>query len=62
MRNDKTQGDDRRFSIFWTILEDCRAAKLEGFGRVSEALAPRLDPKIGSLVSIVNAIKSAATE
>ena len=50
------------FSIFWTILEDSRAAKLEGFGGVSAALATELDPKIDSLVSIVNAIKSVVTQ
>ncbi len=49
-------------SIFWTILEDSRAAKLEGFGGVSPALAAELDPKIESLVSIVNAIKSLVIE
>lgn len=47
-------------SIFWTILEDSRAAKLEGFGGVSPALAAELDPKIKSLVRIVNSLKSVA--
>lgn len=45
-------------SIFWTILEDCRAAKLRGFGEVSPGLTAELDPKIESLISIVNSLKS----
>ena len=45
-------------SIFWTILEDCRAAKLKGFGEVSPGLTAKLDPKIESLIRIVNALKS----
>jgi hypothetical protein len=45
-------------SIFWTILEDCRAAKLEGFGGVSPRLAAELDPKIEALIDIVNSLKS----
>ena len=49
-------------SIFWTILEDCRAAKLEGFGGVSTGLAAELDPKIESLIRIVNSLKSVVIE
>ena len=45
-------------SIFWTILEDSRAAKLEGFGGVSPALAAELDPKIESLLQTVNSLRS----
>ena len=45
-------------SIFWTILEDCRAAKLGGFGEVSPGLNAELDPKIESLIRIVNSLKS----
>lgn len=48
------------FSIFWTILEDSRAAKLKGFGGVSPDLAAQLDPQIDRLVHLVNSIKSAA--
>ena len=47
-------------SIFWTILEDSRAAKLEGFGGVSPALAAELDPRIENLIRIVNSLKSLA--
>lgn len=49
-------------SIFWTILEDCRAANLQGFGGVSPNLAAELDPKIESLVHIVNSLKSVVIE
>jgi hypothetical protein len=49
-------------SIFWTILEDCRAAKLQGFGGVSPNLAAELDPKVESLVRIVNSLKSVVIE
>lgn len=49
-------------SIFWTILEDSRAAKLKGFGDVSPALATELDPKIESLVRIVSSLKSVTIE
>ena len=45
-------------SIFWTILEDCRAAKLKGFGEVSQGLSAELDPKIESLIRVVNSLKS----
>ncbi len=45
-------------SIFWTILEDSRAAKLEGFGGVSPGLAAELDPRIESLLRIVNSLRS----
>ena len=45
-------------SIFWAILEDCRAAKLGGFGEVSPGLNAELDPKIESLISVVNSLKS----
>ena len=45
-------------SIFWAILEDCRAAKLGGFGEVSPGLSAELDPKIESLISVVNSLKS----
>lgn len=45
-------------SIFWTILEDSRAAKLKGFGGISPALATELDPKIERLIYIVNSLKS----
>lgn len=45
-------------SICWTILEDCRAAKLEGFGGVSPDLAAELDPKIETLIHVVNSLKS----
>src|SRR5436190_23758250 len=44
-------------SIFWTILGDSRAAKLEAFGGVSPGLAAELDLKIESLVRIVNLIR-----
>ena len=49
-------------SIFWTILEDSRAAKLQGFGGVSPALAAELDPRIENLVRIVNSLKSTVIE
>lgn len=49
-------------SIFWTILEDCRAAKLSGFGGVSEGLAPELDPTIDKLIRMIDAIKSVIIE
>lgn len=49
-------------SIFWAILEDSRAAKLEGFGGVSPGLAAALDPQIERLVQIVNSVKSVALE
>ena len=49
-------------SIFWAILEDSCAAKLEGFGGVSPALAAELDPKIERLVRIVTSLKSVAIE
>lgn len=49
-------------SIFWTILENSHAAKLEGFGDVSPALAGELDPKIESFVRIVNSLKSLVVE
>lgn len=45
-------------SIFWTILEDSRASKLEGFGGVSPALAAQLDPRTESLLRIVNSLRS----
>lgn len=45
-------------SIFWTILEDSRASKLEGFGGVSPGLAAELDPKIESLLRTVNSLRS----
>jgi hypothetical protein len=49
-------------SIFWTILEDTRAAKLAGFGDVSPALAAELDPQIENLIRIVNSLKSIVIE
>jgi hypothetical protein len=51
-----------QLSIFWTILEDSYASKLEGFGGVSPGLATELNPKIDSLVRIVNALKSVVIE
>jgi hypothetical protein len=49
-------------SIFWTILEDSRAAKLEGFGGISPGLAAELDPRVDVLVRIVNSLKSVVIE
>lgn len=45
------------FSIVWTILEDCHAESLEGFGEVSTALSLSLDPKINELIETVNLIR-----
>lgn len=45
-------------SIFWTILEDSRAAKLEGFGEVAPGLTAELDSKVDSLIRVVNSLKS----
>ena len=49
-------------SIFWTILEDSRAAKLEGFGGISPGLAAELDPRLDVLVRIVSSLKSVVIE
>lgn len=49
-------------SIFWTMLEDSRAAKLGGFGDVSPALQVELDPKIENLISIINSLKAIVIE
>ena len=49
------------FSIVWTILEDCHANKLEGFGEVSPGLSETLDPKIDQLIETVNLIKKQIT-
>ncbi|MFN2531843.1 MAG: hypothetical protein ABR555_11145 [Pyrinomonadaceae bacterium] len=48
--------------IFWTILEDSRARKLEGFGGISPGLAAELDPKVDNLVRIVNSLRSVLIE
>lgn len=49
-------------SIFWTILEDSRAAKLEGFGEVAPGLSAELDSKVESLIRVVNSLKSVVIE
>ena len=49
-------------SIFRTILEDSRAAKLEGFGGVSRGLGAELDPRIESLLRVVNSLRSVTVE
>ncbi len=49
------------FSIVWTILEDCHANKLEGFGEVSPALSETLDSKIDQLIRMVNSINKRVT-
>jgi hypothetical protein len=49
------------FSVLWAVLEDCRAAKLEGFGEVSPGLAPALDPDLNEVIGILNRIKSQVT-
>ena len=49
------------FSIVWTILEDCHANKLQGFGEVSPALSQSLDPKIDALIRLVNSINQRVT-
>lgn len=49
------------FSIVWTILEDCHANKLQGFGEVSRELSQSLDPKIDQLIQMVNSINKRVT-
>lgn len=49
------------FSIVWTILEDCHANKLQGFGEVSPTLSQSLDPKIDELIRMVNSINQRVT-
>ena len=49
------------FSIVWTILEDCHANKLGGFGEVSPELSQSLDPKIDQLIRMVNSINKRVT-
>lgn len=49
------------FSIVWTILEDCHANKLAGFGEVSPALSETLDSKIDQLIRMVNSINKRVT-
>ena len=49
------------FSIVWTILEDCHANKLGGFGEVSPELSGALDSKIDQLIQLVNSISKRVT-
>jgi hypothetical protein len=49
------------FSIAWTILEDCHANKLEGFGVVSPVLSQSLDSKVDQLIQMVNSINKRVT-
>lgn len=49
------------FSIVWTILEDCHANKLQGFGEVSPELSQALDSKIDELIRMVNSINKRIT-
>ncbi|MBX5480071.1 MAG: hypothetical protein IRZ19_13500 [Pyrinomonas methylaliphatogenes] len=49
------------FGILWTILENSRAARLKGFGEVSDELIHALDSEIEALIEIVDRIRSLAS-
>ena len=49
------------FGILWTILENSRAARLKGFGEVSDELVHALDSEIEALIEIVDRIRSLAS-
>ncbi|HEV8369074.1 MAG TPA: hypothetical protein VGQ39_14060 [Pyrinomonadaceae bacterium] len=49
-------------SIVWTILEDCHAEKLKGFGEISPDLSRALDPSIDQLIEKVNLIRKSSTQ
>lgn len=45
------------FSHFWSVLHDCRSAKLRGYGPVDPDLTHRLDPEITRLIALAERLE-----
>lgn len=45
------------FSHFWSVLHDCRSAKLRGYGQVDPELARSLDPEITRLIALAERLE-----
>ena len=48
---------DGRLVQIWSSLEDTRPRRLEGYGPMDPAAAALLDPRIGQLIDLVNAMR-----